>query len=289
MPDFPIINTHVHLYDTDRLHYGWLRDVPPINHRHLVDDFDAATDPMKPQAFVFVEVAADAGQHLAEAAFAQGIADTEPRLGAIIAHAPVQNGASVTTDLEALLAHNRLRGIRRLIQGEVDPSICLEPGFIEGVRRLAHYNLTFELCVKHWAMPYAIELVKKCPDVTFILDHIGKPDIRHGLRQPWWSQMSEMARLPNVICKISGAIGEADPELWTADQVKPFVAHAIECFGFGRSMYGSDWPVSALTHQYGQWVELVDAVVAGATKTEKHQLYCATAQRIYRLEPNHNA
>ena len=289
MPDFPIIDTHVHLYDIARLQYDWLRDVPPINHSHLVADLDAATGPMKLKGFVFVEVAANAGQHLAEAAFAQGIADIEPRLGAIIAHAPVQIGAAVCADLEALLAYKKVRGIRRLIQGEVDPSICLEPLFIEGVRRLAHYNLTFDLCLKHWAMPYAIELAKKCPDVTFVLDHIGKPDIRHGLRQPWWSQITEMARLPNVVCKISGAIGEADPKLWTADQVKPYVAHAIECFGFERSMFGSDWPVSALTHQYEQWVDLVDSVAAGATMAEKHQLYCGTAQRIYRLQPNHSA
>ena len=283
MPDFPIFDTHVHLYDLARLRYGWLAGAPQIDRSHLVADFDAACAGVAVAGFVFVEVAADAGQHLAEARFAQQIADGEPRLAALVAHAPVEKGAAVEDDLQALLAHRHLRGIRRLIQGEINPAVCLEPDFIAGVQRLAAHGLTFDICIKHWAMTYAIALVEKCPDVTFVLDHIGKPDIRHGLSEPWWSQMRQLARLPNVVVKISGAIGETGPEGWSAAQVKPYVAHALECFGFKRAMFGSDWPVSALSHGYGDWVALVDEVIAGAGAAEKRALYRDTARRVYRL------
>ena len=132
-------------------------------------------------------------------------------------------------------------------------------------------------------MAYALELVRRCPEVTFILDHIGKPDIKNALREPWWSQIRELARLPNVVCKVSGVITEADHGSWTPAQVKLYVAHVIECFGFDRVMYGSDWTVSELTHAYPQWVALIDDVIQGSSDTEQRQLYRDTAIRTYRL------
>lgn len=283
MPDFPIIDTHVHLYDIARLRYGWLDGVPKINRTHLIPEFDAARGGVEIDRLIFVEVCTNPDQHLEEVAFIEELAARDPRIAAIVAHAPVEKGAAVEADLDQLLQFPHVRGIRRLIQGEVDPSICITPAFIEGVCRLARHNLTFDICIRHWALVYAIELVRKCPEVTFILDHIGKPDIGHGLREPWWSQMRELARMPNVVCKLSGAIGEADPAQWTVDAIKPYVTHAIECFGFNRCLYGSDWPVSALTHRYCQWVEVLDEVIAGATPAEKHALYCGTAELVYRL------
>jgi L-fuconolactonase len=119
--------------------------------------------------------------------------------------------------------------------------------------------------------------------VTFVLDHIGKPGIKHGLREPWWGQMRALAKLPNVVCKVSGVITEADHAAWTKAQVKPYVAHAIDCFGFDRVMYGSDWTVSELTHAYPAWVEILDEVVAGSSAAEIRKLYRDNAIRIYRL------
>ena len=283
MPAFPLIDTHIHLYDLTRHSYGWMAGAEKINRTHLMPEFEAATSDVQIEKFVFVEVAADKGQHLGEAAFAQEISSRDARLAAIIAHAPVENGVAVEGDLEKLLAHKNLRGIRRLIQGEVNPGICLEPEFVAGVQTLARHNLVFELCIKHWAMPYAIALVEKCPNVMFVLDHIGKPDIRNGLPQPWRGEMLRLSRLPNVVCKISGAIGETAPGPWTPAQVIPYVRHAMDCFGLERCMFGSDWTVSELTHGYRQWVDLIDGILATASEDEQRTLYCGTARRIYRL------
>ena len=125
--------------------------------------------------------------------------------------------------------------------------------------------------------------MRRCPDVIFILDHIGKPDIRHGLREPWWSQMRELAALGNVYCKISGAITEARQPSWRPEDLLPYVVHAIECFGFGRVMFGGDWPVSALTHGYGTWLAFVTNVVKGSTKAECQALFQGNAAGVYRL------
>lgn len=283
MPDFPIVDSHVHLYDVRRLRYPWLAGVPKINRSYGLKEFDAARGRVEVDRLVFAEVAVDAGQHIDEAAFVQEMADADPRLCGMVAHLPAEKGAAIARDIEALKRFKALRGIRRLIETEHNPSFCLEPGFIEGVKLIGKHGLTFDICVKHFELVFALELVRRCPDVQFVLDHIGKPGIKHGLREPWWGQMTELARLPNVVCKISGVITEADHAAWTKDQIKPYVAHAIECFGFDRSMYGSDWTVSELSHSYPTWVELLDEVVAGASEAEKRKLYRDTAIRVYRL------
>jgi L-fuconolactonase len=283
MPDFPIIDAHVHLYDTNRLRYGWLAGVPKIDSPHGLAEFDAARGSVRVDGIVFAEVAVDAGLHIDEAAYVQELADADPRLCGMVAHAPVEKGAAVAEDLAALSRFATLRGIRRLIQSEPDPGFCLTANFVEGVRTVGRHGLTFDICIKHFAMAYALNLIRRCPDTFFVLDHIGKPDIRYGLREPWWSQIREMAALPNVAVKLSGVITEADNSAWTEADVAPYVAHVIEAFGFDRAMYGSDWPVSELTHRYPQWVEILDRLVAGASLDERRKLYRGTAARVYRL------
>jgi L-fuconolactonase len=284
MPNFPIVDSHVHLYDVERLRYAWLAGVPRINRTHLVADFDRALGAVEVEKWVFAEVAADPGLHIEEAAFVQAMAGGDSRLAGIVAHAPLEKGRAVEADLAALKRFAGVRGVRRLIETERDPSFCLAPAFLEGLRLLPRYGLSFDICIKHTAMVYALELTRRCPEVSFVLDHIGKPDIKNGLREPWFSQIAELARRPNVVCKISGVITEADHAAWTPGQVKPYIAHAIDCFGFDRAMFGSDWPVAELTHRYPAWVEIVDDAVAGASETELRALYRNTAIRIYRLE-----
>ncbi len=283
MPNFPIVDAHVHLFDIEHLSYGWLQSVPPINRTYLMPDFDRARGAVEVESLVFVEVAVDPGLHLDEARFVQDIADTKPRIGAIVAHAPVEKGAAVEADLETLLAMRSVKGIRRLIQGETDPGICLHPDFIAGVKRVGALGLTFDICVKSFALAYGLELARRCPNVTFILDHIGKPDIRHGLRDPWWGQITALAALPNVFCKVSGVITEADHARWTTADVAPYISHVIDAFGFDRCLYGSDWPVGELTHRYPTFVEILDGIVASASEADRRKLYRDTAKRVYRL------
>jgi L-fuconolactonase len=283
MPDFPIVDAHVHIYDVDRLDYPWLAAVPAIARTHTLADLDAERGPVEIDRIVFAEVAVAPGRHLEEAAWVQSVADADLRLAGMVAHLPMEKGAAVEADIEALKAFGILRGIRRLIETERDYSFCLEPGFLEALRLLPRHDLVFDICVKHWGLVFAIELASRCPEVSFVLDHIGKPGIRHGLREPWWSQMRELARLPNVVCKVSGAITEADHEAWKPEQVMPYVAHAIECFGFDRVLYGSDWTVSKLSHRYLDWVDMIDRVIAGSSPEEQRQLYRETAIRVYRL------
>jgi L-fuconolactonase len=284
MPDFAIVDSHVHLYDVDRLRYGWLDRAPKLKRTSLLADFDRARGRIEVDKIVFAEVAVDPGLHLEEAGFIQGLADSDARLAGMVAHAPLEKGKAIEADLLALKKHRILRGIRRLIETERDPSFCLEPSFLEAVKLLPKHGLSFDICVKHWALTYAIELARRCPEVTFILDHIGKPDIRHGLHEPWRSQIREMAALGNVVCKVSGVITEADHARWNKEEIKPYIAQVIEAFGFDRVMYGSDWTVSELTHPYPVFVEILDEMLRGTSEAEQRKLYRDTAIRTYRLD-----
>lgn len=284
MPSFPIVDSHVHLYDPSWLGYSWLRGVPKINRRYDLSDFDACRGEVAIERIVFAEVAVDRGLHFAEAAWVQGLADRDPRLGGMIAHAPLEKGAAVAADLDRLAEYPSLRGVRRLIETETDYSFCLAADFLDGLRLLPQRSLTFDICVKHWGLVFAVELAKRCPEVSFVLDHIGKPGIRHGLVEPWKSQLRELASLPNVVCKLSGVVTEADHQHWRREQLRPYVEHVLDCFGFQRVMYGSDWTVSELTHAYPEWVAILDEITTGCSDDELRSLYRDTAIRTYRLD-----
>jgi L-fuconolactonase len=284
MPEFPIVDAHVHLYDPGVIRYGWMQGKPVLDRPRLITQLDAARGPVEIAALVWVEVGADPGQYLQEASFVDGLARAEARIRAMVAHAPLERGAAVTPDLEKLAAHDRTRGIRRLLQDEPDDAFCLRPGFVEGVRLLARHGLSFDLCVYHRQLAGAVELARRCPEVRFVLDHAGKPGIRAGLAEPWRTHVAELAALPNVWCKLSGLITEADHAKWSREQLRPYIDHVIESFGFARVMFGSDWPVSEQTHRYAEWVEIVDQALAGVAEDERRKLFRDNAIAFYRLD-----
>ena len=284
MPSFPIIDSHVHLYDPNQLRFSWMDSQPKLNRRHDMSDFDQARSQVEVEGLVFVEVDVDRwGLHLDEAEWVQALADTEPRIKGICAAAPLEYGEAVAKDLEKLVTHRSVKAVRRLIQSETEAGFCLQANFIAGVKQLSHYGLSFDLGIKHWQLPDAIELVKQCPEVNVVLNHIGKPAIKEGLLEPWKSDLKNLAALPNVWCKLSGVVTEADHNHWNREQLRPYIDHVIECFGFDRLMYGGDWPVATLTYEYPQWVDIIDEVVSGCSEQEQTQLYRDTAIGFYRL------
>jgi L-fuconolactonase len=284
VPDFPIIDAHVHLFDPANLPYAWLDGVPAIKKAHLPADFDRLTAPVKVDGLVFVEVDVDDPRYLDEARWVETLAESDRRVRALVAGMPLEQGVAIEPDIAEYAKLPHARGVRRLMQKHADePGWSLHPYFIAALKLLPKYGLSFDLCIFHNQMAETIKLVEQCPDVSFMLDHIGKPGIREGLTQPWRSEMRDLAALPNVECKISGVVTEADHKSWTYDQVAPYVAHAIETFGFDRVAFGGDWPVSELATRYADWVAVVDRVIAGASEAEQRKLYRDNAIRFYRM------
>ena len=286
LPDMPIIDAHLHVYDPGAIGFAWMSDVPLLDEPHLPGRFEAATEEIEVEAAVFVEVNADRGRHMDEARFVRGLMAEAPVLRAMVASVPLEAGPEeVADDLEALGAIGGVRGIRSLLETHADePGWALRAPFVDAVRDLASRDLSFDICLRSTQLADAIALVRACPDTRFVLDHIGKPDIRGGRSDPWREQIAELARMPNVWCKISGVVTEADHAGWTHDDVAPYIATAIHRFGYERVMFGGDWPVSRLATSYPLWVQTVARIVRNASPEEKRRLWRDTATEFYRLD-----
>ena len=282
MPDCAIIDAHVHLYDPQAIAFPWMAGVPLLNKKHGFDEFTRAAAGLPIEGIVFVEVDAEKGRHLDEARWVEQHGLDNPLLSGMVGCMPLERGRAIEADIASFAALPHARGIRRLIQDR-PPGWALQPLFVEGVTLLAGFGLPFDLCIRHGQLDEALALVRSCPEVRFVLDHLGKPGIKANIREPWESRLRELGREPNVWCKISGTVTEADHVSWTADDLRPYVTHAIECFGFDRCMFGGDWPVSRLATPYAGWVEALDKIVAGSSPAEIRELYGDTARRVYGL------
>lgn len=280
MPDFPIVDSHLHLWDPKILSYPWLSG--PLDRPFLPADFLAASASIDIEALVFLECAAHPDLAYAEAQQVLAWALEEPRIAAMACNARLELGDAVRPDLERLAAISQVRGVRRIYQDEPDANFCLRPDFIRGVTALGDYGLSFDMCLKHPQLQASIGLADACPNVPMVLDHIAKPGIAAGLIQPWADQMRDLSRRENVVCKLSGVATEAAPD-WTPETLRPYIDVALEAFGPNRIMFGGDWPVSTLAITYPAWVALVDAAIADLSATEQRQIFRDTARSFYRL------
>lgn len=283
MPDYPIVDTHVHLWNPARVPLRWGHKVPTINRPHLIAEYDAARGDVEVEAIVFLECDVEEGRHLDEADLVSEIAREEPRLQAMVAHAPLEKGEAAAEDLDALARHPLLRGIRRLLQDEPDIASVLDESFIAGLNLLPRYNLHFEICIYHHQLGAIVDLVRRLPNVTFMLDHIAKPPIKAGGLEPWKTRIAELAALPNLMCKMSGLATEADHASWQPQDLRPYIDHVVDSFGFDRLVYGSDWPVLTLAGQIPQWVAILDEALAGASEEDLRYFWVENAQAFYRL------
>ncbi len=276
-----MIDTHVHLWDPALLRYPWLKDLAALNKSFLVDDYMTAAGGRKPDGIVFVQAGTAEEDFLAEA---EWVASMEhPLIKGIVAGASIEEGEGVRGHLEALTKIPLVKGVRRLIQDEPDDAFCMQPSFLEGLRCLPDYDFSFDICIYHRQLANAIKMVEACPEVDFILDHLGKPGVKLGLHSPWREEIREMARLENVVCKISGLITEADHEDWKAEELKPYVHAVLEAFGPDRVFFGSDWPVLNLASDLGSWHEMLKDIDFGDA-CDRMKFFESNAQRVYKLE-----
>lgn len=283
MPDFPIIDSHLHIWDPRVLNYPWLSGAGKLNRAFLPADYRAACGSVDVEAMVFLECDAHRDQAFDEADWVRQQAAIDPRIAALVCFAPLEEGDAVRGHLEKLKAGDKVVGVRRIYQDEPDTNFCLQPGFVAGVRALADYDLSFDMCIKHPHLGASIELARACPETRIVLDHIGKPGIEDGLMEPWRGQMAELAACENVVCKLSGVATEASHAAWTRADLRPFIDVALQAFGPDRIMFGGDWPVATMAITPPEWVSIVDEAVSGYTEAERRSIYRGTAARFYKL------
>lgn len=284
MPHGPIVDSHVHLWDPTRFRMPWLDGNERIGRPFGLADYREHTAGIEVDGIVYLQVEVSPAYALLEARWVADLPAEGPPVLGIVPWAPLEDGDCARSFLDALVAVDpRITSIRRLIQDEPDDDFCVRPDFIRGVQILPEYDLAFDLCIYHRHLKNTITLVRACPNVRFVLDHIGKPDIKAGLIDPWRDEIRELASFPNVMCKVSGVTTEADKERWTTADVRPYIEHILEQFGEDRVMFGGDWPVVLMASPYRRWAETVDEVTAGLSDAAKRKLWNENARTFYRL------
>ncbi|MGB3899185.1 MAG: amidohydrolase [Mesorhizobium sp.] len=277
-----IVDTHLHLIDKTALRYPWLAGVPALDHDFSQEEYAAQARRAGIEAALFMEVDVDAADIEAELAYVEGLAKAPGSLlrGAIVACRPEEPGFAAW--LEKVQANPFAKGFRRVLH-VVPNDVSERPLFRENIRRIAGTGLTFDLCMLPGQMRQAFALVDSAPDVQFVLDHCGVPDIKDNAEHPWKEQIAEMAKRPNVVGKISGVVAYADPATWTVETLQPYVGHTIASFGWDRVVWGSDWPVCTLGGSLLDWVAATHALLAGASDEERTRLLSGNAKRLWRL------
>lgn len=275
-----LVDTHQHLWDLGRLPYSWCAGLPALNRSFLLADYTAAAAGTPVTKTVFMECDVDNPHQLAEAQAVQSLADAHPLIAGLVASGRPEN-ADFPAHLDALARLPKLRGLRRVLH-VVPDTVSQQPLFRENLRRLPARGLTFDICMLARQLPLARELADACPQVTFVLDHCGVPDVKGRAFDPWRDEIRALAERPNVNCKISGLVAYADAN-WTTADLRPWVEHVIACFGWDRVVWGGDWPVCTLGAPLSRWVAATAELTAGASADERAKLYHRNAERIYRV------
>ncbi len=284
-PPFPIVDTHVHFWDPARLEYGWIKGNPILNRAYLPNDYLEQTKDVEVQRIVFVQAACRRDQAWDEVLWVSKLAESEPRIQAIVADAPLEQGAEAAPFLEKLAEHPLARGVRCMLQGYEDPAFCLRPEFVKGVQLLERHQLTFDFGVRTDQLPACAELAGRCPGVRFMLDHLGAPTLKGEAFDTWKRDLERLAGQPNVCCKMSGLATRAEHTQWTPADLAPAIRHALDCFGFRRTAFGSDWPVMLLATPFPRWVGVLRKTVR-ASEADLRQLFVETGTAFYRLSAN---
>ena len=273
-----IVDAHQHFWKYDPVQYDWIdEEMAVIRRDFLPADLETAIR----DAGVDGVISVQARQTVEETAWLLELAEPHEFVRGVVGWLPIIS-PRVEDDLERFASHGKLKGIRHVLQGEAD-EYMLRPDFSAGIEKLARYGLTYDILILERQLPAAIELVDRHPRQTFILDHLAKPRIRENILSPWRHNIRELSRRPNVSCKISGMVTEADYRAWTPAQLRPYVETVLEAFGPARLMFGSDWPVCLVACGYRRWLEVVREFIAALSPAEQRDILVTTATRAYGL------
>lgn len=281
-----IIDTHLHLIDKSALSYPWLDDVPALDRDFLFATYRVQAERCGVGAALHMEV--DVAQDAIEAE-TDHIQETARQSGGFIRGAiascrPEEPGFAEYLELQR--SNPFVKGFRRVLH--VMPDDLSEGAlFRDNIKRLSGTELTFDLCTLPHQIDKAMALADLAPDVQFILDHCGVPDIKSGALENWQKGIAEIAHRPNVVAKISGVVAYADAANWGVETLRPYIEHVIHSFGWDRIVWGSDWPVCTLASSVdaglSTWVAATHALLEGCSADEKARLLSQNARRIWNI------
>lgn len=275
-----LIDAHIHFWEPNARRHEWLSEVPELQRPFVPSDVEFGAQ--VPDGLVFVEADCRAAEALSEVDWVASIAAGDVPIVGIVAHASLELGAAVEALLDQLALRPLVVGVRRLLQDE-PPALLADPALVAGTRLLGPRGLTSDLCVRMEQLPAVTQLVRACPQTSFVLDHLAKPLVGDRFPGTWAADIRELASCPNASCKLSGLATIAGSG-WRRSDVLPHLNHVIDVFGPERCLFGSDWPVSLEATGYADWLETVTEALDGLDQSERAAVLGENAMRIYDLK-----
>lgn len=274
------VDSHHHLWRYRPNEYAWIDTSMDVLRRdYTLDDLTAVTT----EARIDATIAVQARQSLAENDSLLAAADRSPLIAAVVGWVDLA-AADAADTLRTYAAHPRFRGVRHVVQAEPD-SFLAAPAFNRGVSHLRAFHLVYDILIVGRQLPEAIAFVDRHPDQPFVLDHLAKPTIRAArFDAEWAAAFRELARRPQMTCKVSGLVTEVRDADWTVELLQPYVDLALECYGPDRLMAGSDWPVCRLRAGYDEWMNTLERLLGGLSDDEQRAVFGGTARRVYDLD-----
>ena len=270
------LDAHQHFWSYDAAQYPWIPPGSPLHRSWLPDALAVLQKPLGFDGSIAVQ----ARQVVEESDWLLGLADQHETVKGVVGWVDLRSDR-VEADLERLAQHPKFVGVRHVVQEEPDDDFMLGQDFQRGISKLAAYGLTYDILIYPKQLAAAIRLAENFPAQPFVLDHIAKPPIKAGTIEPWAKQIRRLAHLPNVDCKVSGMLTEADHQAWKPEQFRPYLDVVFEAFGPARLMYGSDWPVCLFAGSYEQSFRLVDDYTRSLTDAERAGLFGGNAAAFY--------
>lgn len=271
------IDSHQHFWKYNVAEYPWIGAGTPLQRDWLPADLEQVAGPLGFSGCVAVQ----ARQTVEESRWLLSLADQSAFIKGVVGWVDLRSEL-VENELAELARHPKFVGVRHVVQSEVS-DFMLQPEFLRGLGKLKQFNLAYDLLLFPKHLPSAIKVVSQLPEQRFVLDHIAKPMVRAGLIQTWKDDLKELARHPNVWCKISGLVTEARMPGWKLEDFRPYLDVVLEAFGENRVMFGSDWPVCLLGGSYEQIFGLAADYFAQFSEEARGKFFGATAAAFYRL------
>jgi L-fuconolactonase len=274
-----VIDSHQHFWRFDPVRDAWItEDMAAIRRDFLPGDLA----PELHANGVDATIAVQADQSEEETEFLLGLAEGNRRIAGVVGWLDLRSPA-IESRLEYFSRFKKLRGVRHVAQAEPDDRFLVQADFVRGVRQLARFELTYDILIYPRQLPAAIELVAKLPEQKFVVDHLAKPEIKAKKIEPWAALIRELAANPNVYCKLSGMVTEADWKKWKREDFEPYLDLVFGAFGADRLMFGSDWPVCLVAATYSQVKNIVESYVNRHESNAKANILGGNAVRIYGL------
>jgi|DewCreStandDraft_4_1066084.scaffolds.fasta_scaffold15894_8 L-fuconolactonase len=281
---WPIVDTHLHLWDLERFRLDWIEPGTPLDRSYLLEHFREAAANLPFEQCVYMEVDVRPEQQSAEIEYVTTLCREQQRPLA----AMVVSGRPADERFADYLRQHRenpyIRGLRQVLHTPATPrGYMLERSFVRGIQMLGEVGWHFELCLRPAELADAARLVDLCPDTRFVLDHCGNASVLEEDLDPWRRDIARLAEREQVAAKISGIIASGAGGRWSVDNLAPIINHTLDCFGPDRVVFGSDWPVCTLAASLRQWVEALRAIVCQRSEADQRKLFAENARRLYRL------